>query len=193
MNKYEIRTNKKKEAILKASLELFKNNGFVNANIKEIAALAKVSQVSIYNYFGSKNLLFKESISFLMDDMISTAEEILSLAIPFSQKVIKALSICSSVISRSLEEFFTVTALNDPQMVQAIMSTLTDKKMLIYEKYIAAGKKEGCIDSQIPTTTLLDYVKAFDTIGNSPKYLEEDDKYRDDLLKLLLGGLLINS
>jgi len=191
MNKYEIRTNKKKEAILKASRELFQKNGFVNTSIKEIAALAKVSQVSIYNYFGSKNLLVKESIAFIMDDMSTMSEEILSLTIPFTEKLKMALALCSEEIGRSIEEFFSVTALEDPQMVQAMMSTVTDKKMILYEKYIEAGKAAGCIDTSIATTTILDFTKAFDAIGNTPEYLEQDMKYRDDLLKLFLGGLLI--
>ncbi len=193
MNKYEIRTNKKKEAILKASRELFLKKGFVNTNIKEIATLANVSQVSIYNYFGSKNFLVKESISFIMDDIVKLAEEILSLDMPFPQKVRKALALCSEEIGHSIEEFFSVAALEDSQMVQAMMSTITDKKMVIYKKYIEAGKDAGCIDTTIPTTTFLDFTKAFDAIGNTPEYLEQDMKYREDLLKLFLRGLLYNS
>lgn len=192
MNKYEIRTNKKKQAILNSSLELFQKNGFVNTSIKEIAAQAKVSQVSIYNYFVSKNLLVKESISFLMDDILLMAEEFLSLDIPFPKKLSKALALCSKEVNHSVEEFFTVTALKDPQMVQAIISTIADKQILLYQKYIEAGKKDGFIDTTIPTSTILDYVKAFNTIGSTPKYLEQDDKYRDDLFKLLVRGLLIN-
>ncbi len=191
MNKYEIRTNIKKGAILKASLELFRKNGFVNTGIKEIAAIAKVSQVSIYNYFGSKNLLVKEAISSLMDDIITMAEEILSLDLSFPQKFDKALSLCSEEINRSIEEFFTVTALEDPQMVQAIINTLSDKQMLLYEKYIEAGKADGFIDVTVPTSTILDYVKAFNDIGNTPKYHEQGDKYKEDLFKLFLNGLLI--
>lgn len=191
MNKYEIRTNKKKEAIIKASLELFRKNGFVNTSIKEIAAMAKVSQVSIYNYFRSKNLLVKEAIASLMDDIIAMAEEILSLDLSFPQKLDKALSLCSEEINRSIEEFFTVTALEDSQMVQAIINTLSDKKMLLYEKYIEAGKADGFIDATIPTATILDYVKVFNDIGNMPKYQEQDDKYKEDLFKLFLNGLLI--
>ncbi|HEY5587297.1 MAG TPA: TetR/AcrR family transcriptional regulator [Ruminiclostridium sp.] len=193
MNKYEIRTNKKKEAILKASLELFQKNGFANTSIKEIAALAKVSQVSIYNYFGSKNLLVKEAIAALMDDMLIMAEEILSLDISFPQKLRRVLSLCPEEFSHSVEEFFTITALEDPQMVQAIFNTFEDRKMLLYEKYIDAGKEAECIDASIPTATILDYVKAFDALGNTPKYLEQAVKYRDDLLKLFISGLLINS
>ena len=39
MNKYEITTEKKKNSIVNAALTLFKENGFTNVNVKEIAAL----------------------------------------------------------------------------------------------------------------------------------------------------------
>lgn len=53
MNKYGMTTEKKKE-VANAALTLFKEKGFAETSIKEFAALAHVSQVPIYNYFGSK-------------------------------------------------------------------------------------------------------------------------------------------
>ncbi len=191
MNKYEIRTNKKKEAIIKASLELFQKNGFINTNIKNIASLAKVSQVSIYNYFGSKNGLVKEAISFLMDSMISSSNDILSLTIPFQERVQKALSLCTDEFDSAIKEYFSVAALEDPQMVQAIMGTLNGKKTDLYRRYIEAGKAEGCINKAIPTETILDYLNSISTLENSPKYI--DEKYREDILKLMLNGIFITN
>jgi TetR/AcrR family transcriptional regulator, repressor of fatR-cypB operon len=191
MNKYEIRTNKKKEAILRASLELFQKNGFINTNIKNIAALAKVSQVSIYNYFGSKNLLAKEVISYLMDGMLATAEEILSETLPFADKVKKALSLCTQEFENAIQEFFSVAALEDPQMVQAIMTTLKDKNNYLYERYVDYCKEEGYVDETIPTSTLVDFINSVNTLVNSPISSQHDLKYRDDLVKLLLNGILI--
>lgn len=65
-----------------------------------------------------------------------------------------------------MQDYFTATALEDPQMVQAIIKTFSDKQMLLYEKYIETGKADGFIDAAIPTTTILDYVKAFNVKGN---------------------------
>lgn len=51
MNNYEKRTLSKKTAIIEAAQILFGKQGFTAVSIKDIAALADVSQVSIYNYF----------------------------------------------------------------------------------------------------------------------------------------------
>lgn len=189
MNKYEIRTNNKKQAILKASLDLFRKNGFINTNIKEIAALANVSQVSIYNYFGSKNLLVKEAISSIMDNIVSAATEILDLSVPFPEKVTKVLALCSDDLNRYIGEFFSAAALQDTQTIQLIIDSFTDKKFELYKRFIEKGKSEKALDDTIPTSTYLDYIKAFDNIGNTPKYQNETAKYREDLQKLFLNGL----
>lgn len=191
MNKFEIRTNKKKEAILQAALGLFRTNGFVNTNIKNIAALANVSQVSVYNYFGSKNLLVKEAISSLMDDVTKTAEEILAQPLSFQEKVKRAFSLCSEDVGHIIEEFFSVAALEDPQMVQAIVDTLQDKRNQLYRKYIEFGKAEGCIDTSIPTETTLAFLNAIDQASSTTNDSEFNENHRADTLKLVLYGLLI--
>lgn len=190
MNKFEIRTNKKKEAILRTALDLFRTNGFVNTSIKNIAALANVSQVSVYNYFGSKNLLVKEAISSLMDDVTSAAEEILAQPLSFQEKVERAFSLCSEDVGRIIEEFFSVAALEDPQMVQAIADTLQDKRNQLYRKYIEYGKAEGCIDTSIPTETTLAFLNAIDQASSTTND-ELNENHRADTLKLVLYGLLI--
>ncbi|MFA7139378.1 MAG: TetR/AcrR family transcriptional regulator, partial [Bacteroidales bacterium] len=60
MNGYEKRTKLKKNSIISAAWKLFSERGITDVGINEIATLAKVSQVSIYNYFGNKNNLAKE-------------------------------------------------------------------------------------------------------------------------------------
>lgn len=66
--KYEIRTQKKKDAIIKASLELFRTKGYTNTSINEIAANTKVTAVSIYNYFQNKENLVRECASALIGE-----------------------------------------------------------------------------------------------------------------------------
>jgi len=66
MNKYELRTNNKKSAIMEATLTLINEKGFTASSIQQIASLAKVSPVSIYNYYGSKEKLVLECIKLII-------------------------------------------------------------------------------------------------------------------------------
>ena len=190
MNKYEIRTNKKKQAIIAATLQLIQEKGIANSSIKEIADLAHVSQVSIYNYYGCKTQLIKDSLAFIMSGIFRAAEEILTEELPFRQKIMNALSLCSEDIGKTLNDFFSLTALEDPQIVVALQDAIGVQQNALYTKYIEAGKLSGDIDASMPTATILDFIVAFDSMGNTPGYLEGGESYRKDLIKLLLDGIL---
>ncbi|HDK8945768.1 TPA: TetR/AcrR family transcriptional regulator, partial [Listeria monocytogenes] len=101
MNNYEKRTLKKKTAIIQAALSLFGKQGFSDVSIKDIATLADVSQVSIYNYFGSKEALVGECARIIMQDTITLAEEILASEGTFTQKLERALKLCNAEINLS--------------------------------------------------------------------------------------------
>ena len=53
MDGFNRRKEQKKESIRRAALELFKVYGFKKVSINDIASKAGVSQVTIYNHFGS--------------------------------------------------------------------------------------------------------------------------------------------
>lgn len=190
MNNYEIRTNKKKATIINVAQGLFKEKGFVNVSIKEIASKANVSQVSIYNYFGNKDALVGECVNFLMIEVIASAREILRSKMDFKEKVTKALSICSNDTSISLSEYFSKEALNDKALLKLINEFVNKEKFELFREYIEVGKKEGAIDKTIPTETILKFIEAISIAENSIDYSTVYDGYIEDIQKLLLHGLL---
>src|SRR5665811_191190 len=68
MDGFERRRQQKKDSILKAAKELYKQYGYKKASVAEIAKRASVSQVSIYNFFGSKENLKQELLKKLVND-----------------------------------------------------------------------------------------------------------------------------
>lgn len=190
MNNYEIRTNKKKATIISVAQELFKEKGFVNVSIKEIASMANVSQVSIYNYFGNKDALVGECVNFLMIEVIASAREILGSEMDFKEKVTKSLSMCSNDISISLSEYFTKEALNDKALIKLINEFVNKEKFELFREYIEVGKKEGAIDKIIATETILKFIEAISIAENNIDYSTVPDGYIEDMQKLLFYGIL---
>jgi len=190
MNNYEIRTNKKKATIISVAQELFKEKGFVNASIKEIASKANVSQVSIYNYFGNKDALVGECVNFLMIEVIASAREILLSKMDFKEKVTNALSMCSNDISISLSEYFTKEALNDKALIKLINEFINKEKFELFREYIEVGKKEGAIDKTIATETILKFIEAISIAESTIDYSTVPDGYIEDIQKLLFHGIL---
>ncbi len=60
MNGYEKRAQQKKEKIMHATLNMLNTSDPRKLRIADIAEAAGVSQVTIYNYFGSKEALVRE-------------------------------------------------------------------------------------------------------------------------------------
>ena len=187
MNKYELRTNKKKEAIVNSALALFSDNGFQNTSIKQIADKAKVSQVSIYNYFGSKDALVTECAKIIMKNTLEKAKQILDEPIGFIEKLNKALSLCTGEIHRALNEYFSTKALDDKVFLSLLSDGLISVQCEIYEAFLEAGKEEGAIDKSIPTEVLMKYILAFNQIPLSAEHYKAEV---DMLHQLFLYGLL---
>ncbi len=187
MNKYEIRTQNKKNAIIHAALELFNKNGFINTSIKEIAAIAKVSQVSIYNYFGSKDMLVFECAKIIMNDTFHRLKGLLVTELSFREKLFTALALCSEQVNQSLSKYLTQTALSDESLMMLLADHINQIKSEIYKDYIELGKKEGDIDSSIPTSSILKFMDCLNKTQIDALHFEEE---QHALHQLFLFGII---
>lgn len=62
MNKHILRTKQKEQSILKAAIKLVANQPIEHITINSIKAVAKVSQVTIYKYYGNKENLIDTAV-----------------------------------------------------------------------------------------------------------------------------------
>lgn len=176
MNKYEIRTMKKKNSIIMASLELFKEKGYTETSIGEIATRAQVSQVSIYNYFGNKKALVTECMKILLEGLMENVEGILTSDLPFPIKLKQATDLCASGPQSILTEYFSENALNDNTFEMLLKDSASKFRMEIMESFIDSGKKAGYIDTEIPTETILNFLTIaleLQTSGESAEHIYE--------------------
>lgn len=186
-NKYETRTNKKKTAIISAAKELFQEKGFANSSVKEIATIAHVSQVSIYNYFGSKDALVIECAKSIIQDSIDKAYALLATDMPYLDKLNTALSLCAADINASLTTYLTTSALADENFMKLLSDGVCELLNDLYLHFIEDGKKEGHIDPALPTPLILKYISAINTIELSPENYHEEV---NALHHIFLHGLL---
>jgi len=190
VNKFEIRTQEKKTAIVSAALELFKEKGFVAVSIKEIAALANVSQVSIYNYFHNKEGLVKECTDILIMETLQCLRDLLATKMDYKEKLLRAFSLCANVVSQSLCDYFSSEALDDKVLLNLCTESINEQINEIARDYIELGKQEGVIDTSIPTSTILDFMDAIDIVLSKIESVEIMKRKKFEILKLLLYGLI---
>ncbi|EOB4269982.1 TetR/AcrR family transcriptional regulator [Listeria monocytogenes] len=189
MNNYEKRTLSKKTAIIEAALILFGKQGFTAVSIKDIAALADVSQVSIYNYFGSKEALIGECARVIMQDTIALAEEILASEGTFTQKLERAIQLCNTEINLSLSKFISKEASKNQQFLILLVNNINSLKKDIYMKYVAAGKEAQVIDNAISDEVIQLFIDAINSLGLTVPEEELEEK-QAEIIQLFLYGLI---
>ena len=166
MNQYQKTTKKKKQAIIQAALQLFKEKGFKDTSIKAIAKVAEVSPVSIYNYFGSKDNLVALCVNDLFEEVTQQAEDILNSNLDFKTKLNQAFSLCQEKMSRQISDYFQDKMVKDPALSSLLTKAITAKKRDIYRAYIELGKKEGLIAEDLSTELVLNVMDALNGMGN---------------------------
>lgn len=189
MNNYEKRTLSKKTAIIEAAQILFGKQGFTAVSIKDIAALADVSQVSIYNYFGSKEALIGECARVIMQDTIALAEEILASEGTFTQKLERAIQLCNAEINLSLSKFISKEASKDQQFLILLVNNINSLKKDIYMKNVAAGKEAQVIDNAISDEVIQLFIDAINSLGLTVPEEELEEK-QAEIIQLFLYGLI---
>ena len=83
MRGFERRKERSRESIRRAALELFSGYGFDKVSLSDIARRARVSQVTIYNHFGSKEQLVQEVIRTALTELIDSVRQIIRGDRPF--------------------------------------------------------------------------------------------------------------
>lgn len=166
MNQYQKTTEKKKQAIIQAALQLFKEKGFKETSIKSIAEVAEVSPVSIYNYFGSKDNLVALCVNDLFEEITQQAEDILNSNLDFKTKLDHAFALCQEKMSQQISDYFQDKLVEDSVFSTLLTKAITAKKRDIYRAYIKVGKEEGLIAEDLSTELILNVMDALNGMGN---------------------------
>ena len=166
MNQYQKTTEKKKQAIIQAALQLFKEKGFKDTSIKSIAEAAEVSPVSIYNYFGSKDNLVALCVNDLFEEITQQAEDILNSNLDFKTKLDHAFALCQEKMSQQISDYFQDKLVEDSVFSTLLTKAITAKKRDIYRAYIKVGKEEGLITEDLSTELILNVMDALNGMGN---------------------------
>jgi AcrR family transcriptional regulator len=166
MNGFERRRQNKENSILQAALKLFKQYGYNKVTIAEIADKASVSQVSIYNYFNSKENLKQDLLIKLMDDYYLEIANILESHDSMRLKLEKLLISIVDVVKRSSMQFLLVSLENDTFVNEYYIEKRAKIKNLIIN-FVEDGKNEGVIDDSVSTDAIAIYIEIFQYFFNN--------------------------
>ena len=189
MNGFERRKERKKKDILEATLELFMKHGVRKVSIAEIAERASVSQVTIYNYFGSKDQLIHEVIIYYVDKIWGGYERLFKSKMPFPDKIKWMIFDKKQVANQISGEFLEYIMEEYSAGSNYIEEMYNEKALPQFMKLFEEGKAQGYIDQSISNEAILLYIKMFQEYMQQEDVIQNILPITEDFTKLFFYGI----
>ncbi|AUJ23902.1 HTH-type transcriptional repressor Bm3R1 [Virgibacillus dokdonensis] len=193
MDGFQRRREMKKVDILQAALHLFMEYGVQKVSIKEIASKADVSQVTIYNYFVSKDSLIDEVINYYIDRELANFEQLMNSNDTFPQKI-KAVIFNKSQTAKQINDNFYQTIMEKYSRKDSSIQEVYSKKAVpMMMDFFEEGKRQGYIDQNISNEALFVYLQIFQEAFQRKEVFQQILPITEDITKLVFYGIAGNN
>lgn len=189
MDGFKRRKELKKQNILDAALTLFMKQDVQKVSVAEIAKKAKVSQVTIYNYFESKNNLVKHVIKYYVDQVWEEQKELLDSDLSFEEKVRQVIFEKSDVASEIGESFFQEFMVDYSTGKSYVEEVYTREALPRIIQLIEDGKKQGAIDPELSNEAILIFLQMFKEYIQKEEVGKQLLPFTEELTKLFFYGI----
>ena len=194
MNGFKRRKEQKKESIRRAAIELFQIYGFKKVSLSDIASKAGVSQVTIYNHFGSKEELVHDIVKTVFRSFVEKYRAIIEGEKPFPEKLEIIVFEKTELTSQYQGEWMQAVVQSYPEMQQFIETTWQQEVNQLMIDFFEEGKKQGYINPELSLEAILFYLEVlrkgiFASSGLIAK-TENSEKLMRDLISLSFYGLV---
>lgn len=186
MNGYERRSDLKKDKIRTAAFDLFRTYGTDKTSINEIAKKAGVAPASIYNYFGSKEGLIKDTVINLLENSWKERKELWETDLPFPELLKRTMSIKDDFIDQTNLEILKIFD-TDPEIKTMIDDFYKIRYPYIVGLFVEKGRREGYIRRELSIEAATLYLRMYQNLTKEHEILKNGNK---DLLKELFDLML---
>ncbi|MCV4235147.1 TetR/AcrR family transcriptional regulator [Virgibacillus sp. LDC1] len=161
MNGFEKRANLIKEKIMRTTLELVRASELKRIRIADISKAAKVSQVTIYNYFGSKEELLREVFRNYFDKAIRDFEEYMSEGHSLKEKIEHIIFLEKESYSDFPPGLIKELLIDDEELARYMEEQYRNKAIPLTIQIIEEGKDSGEISPEVSTDQVLAFIQLF--------------------------------
>ncbi len=149
--------SQKRQDILTSARALFKDKGFHNTKMDEIALAAGVGKGTLYEYFKNKQDIFDEACIEYVDLMIENIKYICNMDNNFKEKLLilfnGKLKMDSEFANMTIDNILSSKNIISEKTVKTIIVKITEIYSLI-SNIIDQGKEEGIVIQDIPSEIL---------------------------------------
>jgi AcrR family transcriptional regulator len=190
LNGYERRKEQKKIDIKKAAFFLFQKQGVKDIKIEDIAKKAGVSQVTIYNHFGSKEALFREVIKDYTTEQYEFHKELFDKDISFLEKMKTSILYKTKQLENIHPEVIREMMLVDEELRAFLADFQTKYAIPLILKLIKDAQLSGEINHDLSEQSIMVYIQLF----NNDMLItlitgENGKKLASDIFQMFFYGL----
>ncbi|MFW6298418.1 MAG: TetR/AcrR family transcriptional regulator [Bacillota bacterium] len=184
MDGFQKRTIRKQNAILEAAYRLFLKQGVRATPVALIAKEAQVSQVTIYNYFNSKQTVVRRVVQRLIEDDTKAFEAIVyDASTRFSIKMDRLIDL----LDRKIDEYDMalikeLVASEEPTLSKVLKWYVDNRLGTAMAYFVREGLREGKISDTFDEQTVIDHFAFFDFAS-----IPHKDALKKHLRLLLFG------
>lgn len=154
------RAKKNRTGIIRAATELFLLQGIKKVSVSDIAQKAGVTSATIYNQFGSKDVLVREVIIEWFSKTLEDYKQVLESELSFKDKLQKVISFKSDLAGKMHGEFLMATTADvDPQTREYFEKEYMVELSRCVDEFYDEGRKQGYVDPGLSTETIMRYTE----------------------------------
>ncbi|MGY0693889.1 TetR/AcrR family transcriptional regulator [Virgibacillus sp. FSP13] len=190
MDGFQRRREQKMNNILEAALRLFLKYGIQKASIAEIAKDAKVSQVTIYNYFESKHKLVDDVIVYYIEKEWSKTEELIDSDLAFPEKIKQVVFHNTKVANEIHDDFYQYIMKEYTSGDNYIEKFYAERVMPRLAAFFKLGKEQGHIDPTISNEAILFFIQMFYDYFSKEEVYKRSLPLSEEITKLCFYGIV---
>ncbi|KZE69383.1 TetR family transcriptional regulator [Fictibacillus phosphorivorans] len=161
MNGYERRKKQKKADIKQAAFSLFQQQGFKDIKIEDIAKQAGVSQVTIYNHFGSKEALFREVVKDFTEQQYEFHKNLFNKDLSFQEKMKASILHKTKEVLNIHPEVIQEMMLNDEELRTYLAEFQSKYALPLIVGLIKEAQRNGEINPNLSEQSIMLYIQLF--------------------------------
>jgi len=177
-------TDRKREAIVKAAIAEFSENGFQKTSMDKVSARAEVSKRTVYNHFPSKDLLFEAIIEEMWERCTRSVECQFNPSAPLRDQLLQVahqeVALQCSEEFRSMVRIYITECIGSPEISEAALQRLSEMDTGLHQwmRDAAEAGQLKPLDPIMATEQFLGLMKPFtfwpQTIANAPTPNQEE-------------------
>jgi len=185
--------NRKRSDILSSARDLFREKGFHNTKMDDIAQAAGVGKGTLYEYFKNKQEIFDETCVEYVESIFGRIEEVSFMNVSFREKILILFNERKNTFNEEIDKnpidyIMSYKNIISEKILKSMFEHILEINKILVE-IVDQGKSEGVVRKDIPSDTIVcSIVGTMGEYFNLKMYKKDYTVSEDIIFNLLFNG-----